>query len=450
MTDNNTIRKKSIGLFAAISIGVGGMIGAGIFSILGVAGQIAGSAVYISFTIAGVVALLCAYSYAKLGSTYPSAGGPVEFLIQGLGNNILSGGFNILMWIAYIFALALYAKAFGSYAMTFLPPAMSNTWINIFATSIIIVFTLVNYIGAKAVGRSELTIVIIKVVILVVFATFGLFNARPSLLRPSQGTSITNILFCAGIVFLAYEGFGLITNAGEDMHDPKRLIPKALYYSIALAMVIYVSVCLAVIGNLPIPKIIQAKDYALAEAAKPFLGLIGFKIIAIAALFSTSSAINATLYGGANVSYVVAKEGELPRFFERKMWGRSSEGLFITSALVIIAANFLNLEGITMLGSASFLLIYTAVNFAHLRLLKQTGAKSSIVWLSILGCIISFIVLAYYEVLHSVMTLVILAVVVAFSFAAEWVYRRSSGRVLKARVSKVSKKGKSSLREPRN
>ena len=114
-------KKKSIGLWAAISIGVGGMVGAGIFSILGLACQIAGNAVYISFIIAGIVALLSTYSYAKLGVKYPSAGGPVEFLVRGFGAGILSGGFNILLWIGYVFALALYAKAFGAYAKTFLP-----------------------------------------------------------------------------------------------------------------------------------------------------------------------------------------------------------------------------------------------------------------------------------------------------------------------------------------
>lgn len=431
MTTNSTPLRKSIGLLAAIAIGVGGMIGAGIFSILGVAGQIAGSAVYISFSIAGVVALLCAYSYAKLGSTYPSAGGAVEFLIRGFGNNILSGGFNILLYIGYIFALALYAKAFGSYAATFLPPAMPKIWINIFATTIVVIFTLVNYIGAKAVGRSELTIVAIKVVILVLFAGFGLFYAQPSLLFPSHVPRVSNILFCAGIVFLAYEGFGLITNAGEDMENPRKLMPRALYLSVVIAMAIYIAVCLAVIGNLPIPQIVQAKDYALAQAAKPLLGVVGFKVIAIAALFSTSSAINATLYGGANVSYIVAKEGELPVFFERKVWGRSSEGLFITSALVIITTNFLDLEGITMLGSASFLLIYTAVNLAHLRLRRHTGANPFIVWLSIGGCILSFAILTYYEILHSVLTLIVLVAVVIFSFSLEWIYRTVSGRVLK-------------------
>ncbi len=435
MQTNGNIRKKgkSIGLWPLIAIGVGGMIGAGIFSILGIATQIAGNGVFISFLFAGMVAILCAYSYAKLSSTYPSAGGPVEFLVRGFGNNILSGGFNIMLWIGYIFALALYAKAFGSYAATFLPSGASHIWTNIFATAIMFFFTVINYIGAKAVGKSEFTIVVIKVGILVLFAGLGLAFAKPGLLFASHAPRMSNILYCAGIVFLAYEGFGLITNAGEDVANPSKLLPRALYLSVIITIIIYISVSLALVGNLTIPQIVSAQDYALAEAAKPLLGMIGFKIIAIAALFSTSSAINATLYGGANVSYIIAKEGGLPRFFERKVWGRSEEGLMITSALAIFFTNFLNLEGIAMLGSASFLLIYTSVNVAHLRLRRHTRANSFIIWLAITGCMFTFLALVYYEIINSVLTLVVLVFVLILSFAGEWVYRVFSGRMLKVR-----------------
>jgi amino acid transporter len=424
--------KKGIGLWAAVAIGVGGMIGAGIFSILGFASQLAGNLVYISFIMAGTVALFCTYSYAKLGVTFPSAGGPVEFLTVGFGDGVLTGGLNILLWIGYVFALALYARAFGGYASTFISSTAVGIWPNVFATMIVLVFTLVNFIGAKAVGRSELFIVGVKVVILLIFATLGVIYVKPALLSTNK-FDISSIVFCSGVVFLAYEGFGLITNAAEDMENVKVLLPKALYISVILTVVIYVAVCLAVVGNLPLEQIVKAKDYALAEAARPILGIVGFKIIAIAALFSTSSAINATLYGGANVSYTVAKKGELPIVFERKVWGRNSEGLFITSALVIMFTNALNLDGIAMLGSGSFLIIYAAVSFAHLRVRDQTRANPFLIWLSILGCCFSFVTLLYYAVSNSPVTIVVLSGVILASFLAEYVYRRYSKRTLRTR-----------------
>jgi amino acid transporter len=427
-------KKNSIGLGGAISIGVGGMVGAGIFSILGVAAQISGSKVYVSFIIAGLVALLSTYSYAKLGSKYPSSGGPVEFLVKGFGDGILSGGFNILLWIGYIFALALYARAFGGYAATFLPEGSSAVWVNVFASAIILLFMVINFIGAKAVGRSEIVIVVVKVIILLLFAGIGIFFTKPELLSFSRWPHFSNMLFGAAMVFLAYEGFGLITNAAEDMPNPKKTLPKALYLSVCIVIAIYVLVSFAVIGNLPVSGIIKAKDYALAQAAKPFLGMVGFKIIAIAALFSTASAINATLFGGANVSYMIAKEGELPTLFERKVWGRATEGLFITSGLVLLFANLFALDGIAMLGSASFLLIYGVVNIAHLKLYRETGAKPILIWLSILCCLASLGILFYFESRSSPLTLIIFGMVIALSFSIEIVYRRLSKRNLKTRI----------------
>lgn len=424
---------RSMGLWSATSIGVGAMVGAGIFSIFGTATQIAGNAVYVSFIIAGLVALLSTYSYAKLGARYPSAGGPVEFLVRGFGDSVLSGGLNLLLWTGYIFGLALYAKGFSFYAMTFMPAGSAAIWSNIFATAIIIVFTAINFIGAKAVGRSEFFIVSIKVGILMIFAFAGMFFIKPENLVVMNFPKTPNILFGAGIVFLAYQGFGLITNAAEDMDDPTKTLPKALYLSVLIVICIYVLVSLAVIGNLSISEISTAKDYALAAAAKPFLGVLGFKIMAIAALFSTSSAINASLYGGANVSYLIAREGELPVFFERKVWKRSTEGLFITSGLVILCTNLLNLEKIGMLASASLLVIYVAVNSAHLRLYGETGAKPYLIWASLLSCLIFFGILVYYELLHSIITLIAFAGVLILCFIVEWVYRKCSGRMLKTR-----------------
>jgi len=219
--------KKPIGLWTAISIGIGGMVGAGIFSILGIAANISGNAMYLSFIIAGIVAFLSTYSYAKLGAKYPSAGGPVEFLVKGLGDGILSGGLNIILWIGYVFVLALYAKAFGGYATTFMSTNISGNWVNIFATAIILIFTAVNFVGARAVGKLELFIVSVKVVILLMFVAIGFFFIKPTLLSFSHWPQVSNIFYGAGIVFVAYEGFGLVTNAAEDMENPEKTLSHA-------------------------------------------------------------------------------------------------------------------------------------------------------------------------------------------------------------------------------
>jgi len=425
--------KRTMGLWGAISIGVGGMVGAGIFSILGAASEIAGNALYISFIIAGLVALLNTYSYAKLGVTYPTAGGPVEFLIRGFGSNVLSGGLNILLWVGYVFALSLYARAFGGYAMTFMPAGSSLFWINIWGTLIVLVFTLVGFIGSKAVAAFESVNEVIKISVLALFALIGYFSVKPQLLSTVLWPGGSNILFAAALIFIAYEGFGLITNTAEDMKNPQKNLPRALYLSVLLVIVIYVTVSMNVVGHLPVSEIISAKDYALAQAAVPFLGRVGFVIIVITALLSTASAINATLYGGTNVSYMIARDGELPKIFQRTVFGHAYEGLFITSGCVILFLNLLPLDRIAMLGSAVFLIIYGSVNVAHLRISKNTKARPAIIWIAILADGISMIVLTVYTARKAPGTLMVLLFVVLFAFSTEYIYRAFTRRELKIR-----------------
>jgi amino acid transporter len=416
---------------AAVSIGIGGMVGAGIFSILGVVAQAAGNAMWLAFAIGGVVALLSTYSYAKLGATFPSAGGAVHFLVKGFGDGVLAGGTNLFMWVGYIISLALYASAFGSYAATFVTTTPSPLLLKSLAIGAVIVLTVINALGSRVMGRSETLIVAVKVAILVLFAVVGLWFIRPGYLSPELWPETKSILFGAGVLFIGYEGFGLITNAAADMRNPKTLLPRALYTSVILVIIIYLAVALTVTGNLSDHEIEQSRDYALAQAAKPFLGEFGFRLIAIAALFSTASAINATLFGAANVCYMIARDGELPAGLSRTEWRDATGGLLLTAALVILVMLCFDLSGIAMMGSAAFLLIYAAVNAGHLRVTKATGASPPIVWLSLLTCVAMFAVLCVYTWQQQPLAIAALVVFAAASFAAEWGYRRWSGRTIK-------------------
>lgn len=415
---------------AAVSIGIGGMVGAGIFSILGVVAQAAGNAMWIAFLIGGVVALLSTYSYAKLGAVFPSAGGAVHFLVKGFGDGVLSGGLNLFMWAGYIISLALYASAFGSYAATFIITTPSPLLLKSLAVGSVLALTLVNAFGAKVMGRGETFIVAVKVAILIVFAAAGLWFIKPGNLSPELWPETKSILFGAGVLFIGYEGFGLVTNAAADMKNPSRMLPRALYASVLLVIAIYLAVAVTVSGNLSNAQIEAARDYALAEAAKPFLGEFGFRLIAVAALFSTASAINATLFGSANVCYMIARDGQLPAGLSRTEWKQATGGLLLTAGLVVLVTLLFDLSGIAMMGSAAFLLVYAAVNAGHLRVLKQTGANAIIVWLSLLTCLAMFIVLSVYTWQQQSAAMVALVIIAAASFVAEWLYRRWTGRTM--------------------
>jgi amino acid transporter len=415
-------------MVAAVSIGIGGMVGAGIFSILGVVAQAAGNAMWLAFAIGGVVALLSTYSYAKLGATFPSAGGAVHFLVKSFGDGVLAGGLNLFMWAGYIISLALYATAFGGYAATFVTTTPSPLLLKSLAVACVVLLTVVNALGAKFMGRSETVIVAVKVAILVLFAGVGLWFIRPGYLSPELWPETNSILFGAGVLFIGYEGFGLITNAAADMRNPRRMLPRALYTSVILVIILYLAVSLTVTGNLSDYEIERAKDYALAEAAKPFLGEFGFRLIAIAALFSTASAINATLFGSANVCYMIARDGELPVGLSRTEWKQATGGLLLTAGLVVAVMLAFDLAGIAMMGSAAFLLIYAAVNAGHLKVLTATGANAILVWLSLLTCLVMFAILCVYTYQQQPAALVALVIIAVASFAAEWAYRRWTGR----------------------
>ena len=427
----NPSSANQVGFAAAVSIGIGGMVGAGIFSILGVVAEVAGNAMWMSFAVGGVVALLSTYSYAKLGATFPSTGGAVSFLVKSFGDGVFAGGMNLFMWAGYIISLALYAMAFGHYGATFITTTPSLTLVRSLAVGAVLVLTLVNAFGAKLMGRSETLIVAIKVAILILFAGVGIWFVKPSNLSPEIWPDTKSILFGAGVLFIGYEGFGLITNAAGDMRDPQKMLPRALYTSVILVIIIYLAVAVTVTGNLTNAQIAASADFALAEAAKPFLGDFGFRLIAIAALFSTASAINATLFGSANVCYMIAKDGELPTDLSRSEWKQLTGGLLLTSALVIVLTLAFELSGIAMMGSAAFLLVYAVVNAGHLLVLKQTGASAVIVWLSLLTCLAMFLTLAVYVYQQQPKAIAALVVIAIGSFVAEAVYRRLTGRTIR-------------------
>ena len=404
------------------------MVGGGIFAVLGLAVQLAHGGTSVAFFAAGLVALVTSYSYAKLSIAYPSQGGTVEFLNQAYGTGVITGALNILLWLSYVVMLSLYAYAFGSYGATFFSEASHLLWKHLLISGIIVLMTAVNVFGAKVVGESEEWIVGFKITILLLFVGVGLWSVNSQQLQISTWTPPLELVAGGMIIFLAYEGFELIANTAGEVTNPQKTLHRAYYSAVGFVIILYILVSMVTVGNLPVAKIVGAKDYALAMAAKPFLGSAGFVLIAIAALLSTASAINATLYGASRVSYVIAKEGELPKRLDKNIWNRPIEGLFITAGLTLLVANLFDLSSISMMGSAGFLLIFAAVNGANIHLHQKTGGKRWISTLGVVMCLLALIALVWQTVQHKPMNLIVLGIMVAVAVVIEVIYRAISGR----------------------
>ena len=426
---------KKIGFLEAFSIGVGGMVGGGIFAVLGLTIDLAKGAAPISFLIAGLIALITAYSYAKLSIRFPSEGGTIEFIVRAFGNNLFSSSVNNLLLMSYVVMLSLYAYAFGSYGSA-LFTGRDVIWLHkSLAAGVILFFVFINLLGAYLTGKTEDIMVFIKVAILLLFIVVGLKTFNGEQLKPEYWTSPISFITGGLIIFLAYEGFELIANAAKDVENPS-VLPKAFYASVIFVIFLYVSIAIVTLGNVNFETAKKASDYVLAIAAKPSLGQFGFILIGIAALLSTASAINATIYGAGRVGYLVAKLGEIPETFEEKV-KNGYEGMIIIGLLGVIFAISFNVENISVAGSLGFLIVFSLVNLANFKLYKETNSNRIISLSGFLLTLISAIILVGYNFIHNPSNLVNAGIVIIGVVLFTYLYRKIENHTLKRYLDKA-------------
>ncbi|NHJ83965.1 MAG: amino acid permease [Asgard group archaeon] len=389
---------RELGFKEAVSIGLGGTIGGGVFSVLGIVAGIAGPAAILSFAFGGILGMLIGYSYSKLALRYPSAGGSYTFCKAAFGKYI-GGFFGWLLWTGYLASCALYAYTFGIYfAHMVLPETASPLVIRLtysaFATVLVILSTIINLVGVKETGKSQNIIVLIKVIILVAFVAITLPAAiknAPENLNPffiSEGVGFSRIMkglafavVGTSILFVAFEGLELIPNATEEIQEPEKNIPKSIYTTVIVATIIYLLVSFTALGGTNYANFTgensDKAEYALAIAAEPILGFAGFVIITIGALFSTASAFNASLYGSSRLTYVMSRESIFPHFFQRV--SKKTKVPFISiitiSGVTLLITLTLKLEQIAQLASTIFLLLFATVSLASLIVRKETKAN---------------------------------------------------------------------------
>jgi len=425
----------SITVASATAIGVGGMMGAGLYTLIGLASTTAGVWLPVAFLVGGAVSVFSVYSYAKLGARYPSRGGAAQFLIRCFGDGVIAGGLNVFQFLGWVIAMALYCAGFAGYIRALLPwetPEWSGKLIGI---GLIVAVVFINMAGSKLVGRSELFVVTIELAILAVFAVFGLMKSDPGRFADNGDHNWLGILFAAGLLYVTYEGFGVVTNSADDMKNPAKELPRAMFVALGIVVVVYVVISAIVVMTMSLPALDTSQGHALSDAGAAVMGHVGFVIIGIAALLATASGVNATMFGDANLGFMVAKSGELPSDFTRGVWRGGNVGLLIAAALTALFVVFFPLSAVGSMASLAFLIVYGTVSAGHLRVYRETGAKRWLLVLAIALNLALFLLLLGYTI-HTgpASTWITLLAVLALSFVFEVGYRKRTGRTLKLEV----------------
>ena len=359
-----------------LAMGVGGMIGGGIFSVLGLAVDESGHAAPLAFLVGAVIALVAGYSYVRLALTYRVDGASFTYLEHAFPTKpAIAGTAGWTVVVGYIGTLALYAFTFGAYAAHLLGDPTSGALRASLSAAVLLVFLGVNLIGTGAMGRIEDVIVFVKVMFLALLAVVGFTNFDPTLPLPVFDQGVSAVFLGGALIFVAFEGFQLITNAVAETDNPERDIPRGIYGSIVITSVIYIAIALVAVGTLAPSELRGAGEYALAVVAEPTLGRTGVVLVDIAAMLATASAINATLFGSARLASEIAKDHLAPSLFSfRSRNDVPVSGVIVITVLSALLTGLGSLEMIAAFSSMTFLLVSIGVCVANLRLRSVTHA----------------------------------------------------------------------------
>ena len=399
-------QKLDFGLKELIAIGVGGMIGGGIFSVMGLAVGVTGNATPVAFLLGGLLALIMGYSYVKLAVAFHSDGASFTYLEYAFPKHKFIG--SITGWaviIGYIGTMALYAFTFGAYGAELLGET-NGTVRQMLSVGIVLFFVMINLIGATALGKTEDLIVYGKIILLGILAFAGLQSVEVQKMTPILDHGFFSVFMAAALIFVAFEGFQLITNGVCETKNPKQNIARGIYGSIVIVTIIYVTLSIVAIGSLSQEELVVAEEYALAVAVEPSMGNAGRVLVSIAALLATASAINATIFGASRMMAEMATEHEMPKAFSfRNRKTVPWIAVIVLGILTLFFTYFGGLELIASFSSLTFLLVSLAVNVANYKLRDTTRANPYYIILGIFLILFTIGTLLFHLAMHSLQEL---------------------------------------------
>lgn len=422
---NSEYESGSLSLLGTIAMGTGVMIGAGIFALTGQVAELAGALFPLAFLVAAIISGFSAYSYVKMSNAYPSAGGIAMYLKKAYGRTTMTGACALLMAFSMIINESLVARTFGTYTLQLFNVGENSFWVPVLAVGLVVFAFLVNISGNKIIGSLSQVTAFLKIGGIVVFAAIALWAAGFSF-EPSLNSGASNGLpgsgFLAGvaIAILAYKGFTTITNSGGEVKDPNKNVGRAIIASLLICTVVYLLVAFAVAANLPLDRIIEAKDFALAEAARPAMGQYGVWFTVAIAIIATASGIIASIFAVSRMLAMLTEMEIIPHRHFGLPGGVQTHTLVYTVVLAATLAAFFDLSRIASLGAIFYLIMDIAIHWGVFQNLREdVGANGAIL---LTAAALDIVVLGAFLILKGTSDPTILAIAalgLAFTFLGE-------------------------------
>ncbi len=420
---------KKLSLTGSVALGTGVMIGAGIFVLMGQIAELIGGLFPLAFLAGAVVVAFSSYSYVKFSNTYPSSGGVAKFLTKAYGPGTAAGTFSLLMYVSMVVAESLVANTFGAYTLRLFPVEYASYGSTLGVILIVAAF-IINISGNKVIEKTATFMAIIKVLGIGLLAIAGLMVAGlPSLTGSyvSQNSDSLpiglNFIGALALSILAYKGFTTITNQGSDIENPHQNIGRSIIISISLCTLIYITLALSVAAGLSIPEIIIAKDYALAEAAKPIFGQWGRWFTVSLAMVATISGVIASIFSASRLLGMLSMMNQVPKL---KLGNLKNPSLIFTASLAILLTILFDLTRIASIGAIFYLIMDIAIHWGLFRYLKKEVKFNSLI--PVIALIMDIVILAafiYIKYINDSFVLIVAFIGIALIIIAQYLFMLS-------------------------
>ncbi len=419
-------KKDSLTLKGAVALGTGVMIGAGIFALLGQVAELSGTWFPYIFIVGAIISGFSSYSYIKVSDAYPSTGGIAMILMKAYGKTTLTAAASVLMALSMIINESLVARTFGSYSMQLFNVEKDSLWVPALGVALLILAYIINVSGNKIIGKTSQVMAIVKIVGIIVFAMGGLWAAHFTFADLLPGSSDTNTYSAASYIgaialsILAYKGFTTITNSGGEITKPHKNVGRSIIISLLICTVVYFLVAIAVNASLSISEIVKAKDYSLAEAARPAFGNYGLYFTVGIAIVATISGVIASIFAVSRMTAMLTDMELIPHSHLGLSGSVQKHMLIYIVVIAITLTIFFDLSRIASIGAIFYLIMDMIVHWGVFKYLRKDVKANGIILISaLLLDLIVLIAFIWIKANSDIFVVIISAIGIVLVFAGE-------------------------------